>query len=157
MQTTPKNAHLNDMKTKETNQLNKDELDSLLSTSSGKNIKDAIKQERRQIELLKLKINSIKRLNQVLKSRRVVKRLKTMVENSVHFKNHLHLRNEDLKDKFLLYDEIEENKTLTLQRHEKDLASLITTMDTEAVRDAFMGGEPKQLEAIGFSKYFKLY
>ena len=159
MQTTPKNAHLNDQKTKETNKLDKDELDSLLSISSGKNVKEAIKQEKRRIELLKLKINSIKRLRQLQKSRRIVAELKTMVETSVHLKNHLHLTNEDLKDKFLLCEEIEEHKTLSLHRHEKDLASLVSIMDPDAVRDAFMGkpSSPKQSNSSGFFNYFKFY
>ncbi len=159
MKATSKKTRINDEKTKEANQLNEDDLDSLLSISSGKNIKEAIKKEKAQIELLKLKINSTKRLSQLQQSRRVVKKLKTMVVNSVHFKNHLHLRNEELKDKFLLYDEIEENKILALQRHENDLASLISTMDSSVVRDAFIGKEPsvKQQPTIDFSNYFKLY
>ena len=121
---TKKSMILKESKTHATLKPIEDDYDLLSDESLSVNNKEAIKETKQRIEELKVNINVLKRFRLLVQPKALVSSLKSMVDNSVHYKNYLSLKKEELIEKHIHSGEIREIKIKQLTHIESRIRVL---------------------------------
>ena len=98
------------------------------------NKRQKIQEHKVLIAELKIKINSLRRFQQVNKAREHLEKLKELFYSSIQYKSMMHLKQDELVTSFRYYNELEKEKMEILADKERQVENLLKRVNRKTIK-----------------------